>query len=135
MKRNISVVSFLFLFMLSSVNVFASQDQDMFKFNINGFNNQRDSDGRFRDDYDNSSPWSVYVSDSTECSTCYTTFWLEDYSGGNISSSINVAELNRKTQSPYSKASRKDNYLTAEDNSIATAKYTVSGNWDEEYTK
>lgn len=132
--KKLVVMSLSFIFVLTLVPTFsaATNNYDEFSFNIKGYSNSRDN-GRLRDDEDNSTPWSVFVSSSTECSTCKTRFWLEDYSGTNISSSTEVAPNQRHSQKPYNKASKKYNYLTAEDNDASPSNFTVKGNWDEEW--
>ncbi len=133
MKKITYAISFLFLIIYSlNINLLAEHNYDNFSLNINGLNNSRDN-GRFRDDYDNSTLWTVYVSSTSECSDCKTRFWLEDYSGHNISDTYSVGNYERIWKNPKNSASRKDNYLTAEDNDAAPSKFTVKGNWDEEW--
>lgn len=112
----------------------ASQDHDEFSFEIQGDNNQRDN-YRYRDSNDNTVPWSVYVSYSDECESdnCLTRFWLETKDGDNVAAPQVLGTYDRKTQRPYSKASNKNVYLTAEDNDVGTNSYTVEGDWDEEW--
>ncbi len=133
MKKLAILFSVLFLFVSNSSIVLdaAVDNQTYFSFNVQGYNNSRSS-GRFRDDYTNSTPWTVKVSGSTECATCQTRFWLEDYQGTNVSSTVSVGVGKRSTQRPYADASRKDNHLTAEDNDVAPSTFTVKGYWDEE---
>ncbi len=133
MKNKIICIFLILVLFTPTILNAANKDEIGFTFHVNGYNNSRVKEGRFRDDHDNSTMWSVEVYSSTECNTCKTKFWLEDYSGDNISSTTSVAPGQRHSQKPYNKASRKDNFLTAEDNDVTPSNFTVKGNWDEEW--
>lgn len=70
---------------------------------------------------------------SGEGARTVTTYWLENASGTNVSPSLNVKQGNGSYYSAaYSNASKKNVYLTAQNNKYNSSRYSVSGFWDEE---
>ena len=97
-------------------------------------------DKAYRDTTSSLTPFKVRLDNSTEGenegkynrNTC-TTFWIEDENENNISDTQVILEgAGYDGITPYSKASKRTVYLTAEDNEDTDHIYKISGKWKEE---
>lgn len=139
MKRKTKKIIGLALAILSIAtitipNVFAGEENDNpYGFHIDGWHNNSHSKSRERYTDDPSDRWKVKLSTTGEGKGTYTTFWLENYTGDNVSKTVDVKQGKGYYYRPsYRKGCRIYVYLTAENNNFNSTTYDVTGYWDEE---
>ena len=77
--------------------------------------------------------WKVKLSTSGEGKGTYTTFWLENYDGDNVSKTVDVKQGKGYYYRPsYRSGCKTHVWLTAVNNNFNSNSYEVSGCWDEE---
>ena len=110
-----------------------SNDNWGFNFTIQPHQANTRSGARYRQTTNVNNKWKVNMQSSGEGARTVTTYWLENASGTNVSPSLNVKQGNGSYYSAaYSNASKKNVYLTAQNNNYNSSRYRVSGFWDEE---
>ncbi|AUI79007.1 DUF2712 domain-containing protein [Lactiplantibacillus pentosus] len=111
----------------------ASNDNWGFHFSIQPHQANTRSGARYRQTTNVNNKWKVNMQSSGEGARTVTTYWLENAGGTNVSPSMNVKQGNGSYySSAYSNASKKNVYLTAQNNNYNGSRYSVSGFWDEE---
>lgn len=120
---------------LTIPSVYAGQENDIaYKFRIGSFhsNGQCGTDQN-RQTGDPADRWKVKLSTSGEGKGTYTTFWLENYDGDNVSKTVDVKQGKGYYYRPsYRSGCKTHVWLTAENNNFNSNSYEVSGYWDEE---
>lgn len=122
---------------VSSVGVFAANENYDFKFQIGSFyGNGRVEKGRYRQTKNVNNMWKVNLKSSGEGSGTLTDFWMEKKNGDNVSGDIRAKQgAGAYYKAAYSSASQTNVYLTGENNNFDSNTYYVSGFWDEETGK
>ncbi|KZT83378.1 hypothetical protein Nizo1840_1657 [Lactiplantibacillus plantarum] len=111
----------------------ASNDNWGFNFIIQTHQANSRSGPLYRQTTNVNNKWKVNMQSSGEGARTVTTYWLENAGGTNVSPSLNVKQGNGSYYSAaYSNASKKNVYLTAQNNNYNSNQYRVSGFWDEE---
>lgn len=137
MKKLFILLLFGLFLLPNFIEVKASDDNYGFDMNVKTYQGNVRTGSRYRSTTNTNNSWKVKMTDSWECSDrgdgCITTFWLEVGDGTNVSKSVNKAENQGYTYTQaYSSASKKDVYLTAENNNYSGTTYRIKGVWDEE---
>ncbi|MGM0807466.1 MAG: DUF2712 domain-containing protein [Bacillota bacterium] len=104
-----------------------------FEFTIKPQQGNSRSEGLYRSTTNRNDAWLVNVNHSGEGYYDFSTFWLENSGGTNVSPSrlVSEADPNLYTKA-YDNASQTTVYLTAENNNYNNTTYGVNGYWDEE---
>ena len=99
--------------------------------------NSRVSEGRYQGATNVNNKWKVKMTYTNEGGPGdYTSFWLENYNGNNVSDVVTINVQDGTVYSPAKgEASQCTVYLTAENNRSNDVTYTVRGFWDEETGK
>lgn len=115
--------------------VYAGVDNNIsYSFLIRGsVENAQVNEGRNRETSNPDDRWKVSLETSAEGKGTITKFWLENYTGKNVSNAYNVQQGKGPVYRP-SKTSGCKTYvwLTAENNNTSAKQYQVTGYWDEE---
>lgn len=136
LKIKVLALCLLTIFTLGAVGAntaLASNDKWGFHYTIGPFQSNSRSGARYRQTTNTNNKWKVNLQSSGEGGGTITRFWLENKAKKNVSPSMKVKQGGGAYYSPaYSDASKKNVYLTGENNNYNGTKYSVSGYWDEE---
>lgn len=144
MIRKIKTLSFvvagvMMLCLCMGISASAADEDYDFAFMIKPYlgNGRVDSAGaRYRETDYAKNLWKVGLRKSGEGKGTKTSFWLEEYDETNVSGDI-IAQQGPTSyyEEAYPSASKKNVYLTGENNTYNDSRYNVSGVWDEETGK
>lgn len=137
MKKNKIFMSIFFSFLMiltfCTVNILAAESgSSSYSFRIQAYQaNSQTTYSLYRnvavEDY--TRPWYVNMTDSGEGEGTITTYWLELYSGHNVSPDCDAKVGLHYHPAAYGSANSQDVWLTAENNNYNSRLYNVKGYW------
>lgn len=133
MKRAILIGAIMGALMIPSI-AGASNDNVGYEFQIQAYQGNSVSAGRYRESYTVKDPWKVDMLESTEGQGNTTTnYWLELNNGKNVTPTVAVDLYDGPLYNQTSSAANRETVrLAAENNNYNSNSYRVKGIWDEE---